>query len=581
MNLSKLFPDEDRRAPWQWADGIVPLKSSPLGKFFRPEMTPWLKEPLEVFADNRVREETVQCCVQGGKSTFLQVAAAWAMVHQPANMMFTCQTDEDAKDFARERFNPMIEGIDVLRAKVPEDKTKRSVCSLSLPEMFCVIQGANLSNLQSKSIRWLFNDEVFLWKDGLLDHARKRTTQFWNRRIVNASTAGDDGCDMDRAHLAGDCREYHFSCPICGKLFWPRWDCVKWPRQTGDWDFKLLRDETTLECPECKHRFEHTERNARLLIGGARYVAQNKSPTPGHVSFRWNATVLAPSTVSWGDLAVEWVKSEIEFEKGNEIPRKEFITKRLAESYNANRFVNFVTLPTVDKETEWEGEQFRVMTVDVQEMEFWALVQAWNADGESIVLWAGKLFSWEEVAAKQKEFEVRNRCVFVDCGNDMRRVWEQCAKHGEAEGRQWVCWNAMRGDSRKMFKNKYADKFRLQPFSWPPTPGDPMTGTKSQGKTQVCPVITWSNPTIKDIAKRRRDGKANGKNMVAQGVGDEFSKHMFSEQRVVEWNKRTGESVTLWKRIGKRPNHLWDCFCMAIVAACMMGVIGEGADANS
>jgi len=196
------------------------LKGSPHGDRFNANLTPWLKEPLEVFADNAVREITLQCCVQGGKSTLMTVAAAWAMSLDPGSMMINCQTDDDAKDYAKERFRPSIESVPEISARLPDDRVRNAMCSISLPDMFVIVQGANLSNLQSKSIRWLLNDEVAFWdggKPGLLDHARKRTTQFWNRRILNASTAGLVGGDMDLAFDAGDRREWQFMCPSCSE----------------------------------------------------------------------------------------------------------------------------------------------------------------------------------------------------------------------------------------------------------------------------------------------------------------------------------------------------------------------------
>ena len=44
---------------------------------------------------------------------------------------------------------------------------------------------------------------------------------------------------------------------------------------------------------------------------------------------------------------------------------------------------------------------------------------------------------------------------------------------------------------------------------------------------------------------------------------------MESEHRVKDGGK------WMWKQIGNRPNHLWDCEAMQIVAAVMLKIIGR------
>lgn len=562
-----------------WGDDTLALKNSPFGKRFRSEHTPWIREPLALLQEDGIKEETCMGAVQCAKTMLLIVAASWAMRYHESPMMINCQSDDDARDFAKEKFNPTIESVPEIKERLPHDQSKRSTCFISLPDMFCIVQGANLNNLQSKSIRWQFNDEVFLWSNGLLDHARKRTTQYWNRKILNVSTAGDVGSELDRSFLAGDQREYHFYCGKCSQIFWPRWPVIKWEKQ-DDWDFNLLKKSTYLECPNCLQRYEHTDDNRLALLSQARYVAMNAAKaSPGHVSHRWNATVLQPEVLSWGDLAVEWVKAEIEFNKGNDAPRKEFITKRLAESYDPNYFMVETKLPRIELQSSWPEETFRFLTVDVQEIEFWAVVRAWANDGSSHLLWAGRLFTYDEIEAKANEFQVSRGCVFIDSSWDTRKVYLECAKRNEMltlNGRQdWFGWKALNGEAeaRKSFVYKPAKgKPVLLPYSYPAKYVDPMAGRQAHER-RYAKLYFWSNIAIKDILKRLRDGK--GAPWVAyEGVPKDWNDQMFSERRIAIWDKWNKESYK-WERIGKRANHLWDCECMQVVAACIAGVIGD------
>lgn len=592
------FQIPDRRPPWQWAAEKLRLKNSPFGSRFLPDLTPWLKEPSEEAVSNKWEELTAMCCVQGAKTVLIQIIAAHAIRFAPAPMMINCQTNDDARDFARERFNPMIESDPDIAAKLPADRSKKSQCTISMTDMFVMIQGANLTNLQSKSIRWLFNDEVFLWKNGLLDHARKRTTQYWNRKRINCSTAGDKGGDLDLAFEAGDKREWHLQCPECGRLNLPKWERIKWPKdgvvQVTDgsggfkeqpvkleagWNYAAVKAATVFECADCGARHKHTETVHRQMNAGAKYIPTNPNPTPGWISFRWNALCLSPSVCSWGDLAVEWLKAEAEFEKGNEAPRKEFITKRLAESYDTSDYFKCDILPTEKLDLSWPDEAYRFMTVDVQEKEFWVIIRAWSKTGESRLLWAGRLHTWHDLDAKQAEFKVLPQCVFVDCGNDTNKVIRECAlrnKLVKVGGRyDWVGWKALDGHNRETksftYKPKNA-KPMLLPYSWPPKYHNGTSGAGGSGGS-FCKVHLWSNRTIKDITVRLRDGK--GARWVAyDGVCREWQEHMFSERRIIDYDAN-GFEVVKWVQIGRRENHLWDGENMNTVAACMASVIGD------
>ena len=61
---------------------------------------------------------------------------------------------------------------------------------------------------------------------------------------------------------------------------------------------------------------------------------------------------------------------------------------------------------------------------------------------------------------------------------------------------------------------------------------------------------------------------------MAAGVSADFSKQLYSEQFVQRWDT-LGHSKWVWERIGKWPNHLWDCYGMGVLPACMAGIIGE------
>ena len=576
--LQELFPKFNwkdslriisRVSVWKWCDDFLHLKGSPIGSRFKSELTPWLREPLVEFGDNKNREITCQCCVQGGKSTVLHGAAVWATVNDCSSMFITCQTDADAMDFAKERLNPSFNKLGVEQIDLPKDRTKRATCYISLPNGFILIQGANENNLQSKSVRWILNDEVYRWKKGLLDEVRKRGTRFWNRRILNCSTAGNVGDDIDRAFESGDKRVWHLQCPSCKKLSRPMFARLKWDKEAclvgGEWDYNLLKKNVCYECEHCHGRFLQTPEIHSLMNAGGVYLPTNSNPDPQTISFQWNSICLSPSEISWGELAVEWIKAEAEWKVGNEYPRREFITKRLAESWSNEVLTTEVELPKLNSD-QWTKEKYRFLTVDVQEDHYWALVQGWSDDGEDFIHFADRIVTIQDVRALQHQWSVPDTCVLIDSAFDSRRIYAACVDFG---------WTAMRGEDVSTMKvavkgGGYKNSF----YSWPPAKGDPNLGKTSHGRNAVCSLIRWAKRGVLDIAGNRREGRhASAQCTVSPNVGEHFQKHMFAEQPRIERDKR-GREFRRWHKIGKRPNHLWDCYCMGIVGACMVGVIG-------
>jgi hypothetical protein len=93
---------------------------------------------------------------------------------------------------------------------------------------------------------------------------------------------------------------------------------------------------------------------------------------------------------------------------------------------------------------------------------------------------------------------------------------------------------------------------------------------------KFCPVVTWSNPTIKGIAKRRRESIATGdRSFIAKGEwNEEFSTQLHSETEKLVRDK-DGHKTLRWVVNGRAENHGWDCFCMGLVAAGLAGCLGD------
>ncbi len=88
---------------------------------------------------------------------------------------------------------------------------------------------------------------------------------------------------------------------------------------------------------------------------------------------------------------------------------------------------------------------------------------------------------------------------------------------------------------------------------------------------RYCTVIYWSNLSIKDMLARLRRNQDPGRGVtweVPDDIDDEYLAQMESEHRVKERNQ------WMWKQIGKRPNHYFDCEAMQTAAATILRLIG-------
>lgn len=563
------YAPEDVSPVWAWGRDQLKLRESPYGKRFAIDETPWLRAPLEDFADNHVREITLTCCAQGGKTTAMQVAACWALAQQPGPMMVTLQTDEAAKRFARQRLMPMIESCASLAGQLPEDRHERTTREILFPSATLMVGAANESFLRAHSIRWLFCDEVSDWRPGLLEQARARTTRFWNRRHWISSTPLDVGSDLERAFLAGDQREWHLACPSCAGMIpcdfgLVRWETSEATKPGGTWKFDAVRETVRLHCPHCKTAHAHTAENFRTMNAGGRYVAANPS-APSHLrSYRFNSMCLPPSVMSWSDLVEQFLRAKQEASRGYLIPLKEFVTLRLAQFWKELDSMEVAPIAPdgYNPNEPWNGEKMRVLTVDCQHRleDFWAVVRAWGDDGASRLLTFARLSSFAEIEELREKWGVKPHLTFLDVGYERGRVLAACSAHG---------WAGLRGEDTADFLHTVGARVR-RPYS-------PRGHEAAGGK--MASVFRWSNPTIKDITHLLKTKK--GATWEVCDLGDlaaEYARQLDGERKREE-KDRFERPILRWKKF--RDNHAWDCECMSTVAACMAGLFKSPATART
>ena len=582
--LKDAWTPADRREPWRWCeDHIRSIPYSPLPGPFRSENSPWIREVMEAIVDPKIRLVSIIAAVQSSKTTSPELTLCYIIANLPGPCLWLDQTDEDAKDESESRLQKLFESCEPVKKLFPKNKNKQRNCTIHFSNgMTLWLLGAyNKTNLQRRSIRWLFGDETWRWPVGHMAEAEARTTAFgWLGKCVFMSQGGEENDDTHRKFETTDMREWHYKCPKCGKYIPYKWENVEWDDdckdENGEYDFSKINHSTALKCPECGEYFEDSDRMRRILNKDGKFIALNPNASKENVGFHWNAL----ASMSWGKLAELYLRAKIAARKGDSSLLQQFYQKRLAlawrefaedyrleiasGSYNSgdvwdeeagfNKLGEIIVPPFAENEVI---APLRIMSVDVQMNCFYLVVRAWSINGSSRLLWHEKVLTWEDIEEIQKRFKILDNLVFVDAGYNSFEVYKHCGE------RNWI---ALMGDNRANFFHRLPNGKTVLRFYSP-------VKHIFISRYVKCRMHFWSNLNVKDTLARirRNQNPADGATWeVPTDISEDYLKQMESEHRIKKGNS------WIWEQIGNRPNHYLDCEAMNCAGALMLKIVGNG-----
>lgn len=581
--LKDAWTPADRREPWRWCeDHIKSIPYSPLPGPFRSENSPWIREVMEAIVDPKIRLVSIIAAVQSSKTTSPELTLCYIIANLPGPCLWLDQTDEDAKDESESRLQKLFESCEPVKKLFPKNKNKQRNYTIHFSNgMTLWLLGAyNKTNLQRRSIRWLFGDETWRWPVGHMAEAEARTTAFgWLGKCVFMSQGGEENDDTHRKFETTDMREWHYKCPKCGKYIPYKWENIEWDDdckdENGEYDFSKINHSTALKCPECGEYFEDTDRMRRILNKDGKFIPLNPNASKENVGFHWNAL----ASMSWGKLAELYLRAKIAARKGDSSLLQQFYQKRLAlawrefaedyrleiasGSYNSgdvwdeeagfNKLGEIIAPPFAENEVI---APLRIMSVDVQMNCFYLVVRAWSISGSSRLLWHEKVLTWEDIEEIQKRFRILDNLVFVDAGYNSFEVYKHCGE------RNWI---ALMGDNRANFFHRLPNGKTVLRFYSP-------VKYIFISRYVKCRMHFWSNLNVKDTLARirRNQNPADGATWeVPTDISEDYLKQMESEHRIKKGNS------WIWEQIGNRPNHYLDCEAMNCAGALMLKIIGN------
>ena len=230
--------------PAEWADKygmLSPEGSAEPGKWFTSNAE-YQREPLGMLGA-RLFQTVVLCwSSQVGKTQVGLWGVGYYSEHDPCPILCVQPSEDMAKVLAKDRIEPMIRDIPVLRA----------IFGRNQDTLHKVMPGGHLTmgwassaaQLAMRPIRFAWTDEEGRYGPNIegdaVDQVRKRMATFKGNRkhLRTSSPALRRTCRITKAFEQSDRRYYHVACPQCGHLQTLRWEQVKWVRasqETGNY----------------------------------------------------------------------------------------------------------------------------------------------------------------------------------------------------------------------------------------------------------------------------------------------------------------------------------------------------------
>ncbi|MCK5748505.1 MAG: phage terminase large subunit family protein [Oricola sp.] len=423
----------------QWADRyrrLSPEASSEPGKWVT-DRAPYQRGMMDAVNEPGVAEVVFMTSSQIGKTEILNNIIGYFTHQDPSPILMIQPTLDMAETWSKDRLAPMIRDTDALTSLFKDPKSRDSDNTL-LHKKFAgghiTMAGANSpASLASRPIRIVLLDEEDRYPvsagtegdPGSLAH--KRTTTFWNRLLVSASTPTVEGESKIEARFQqSDQRHFYVPCPECGTFQVLGWAQIK---------FEKRQPETTYyECEHCKAKLQESDKIWMLAHGEWRAEAELHGIAGFHISELYSP---------W----VRWSEMVAGFLKAKRLPEtlKVWVNTSLGETWK-DKTEGVDPSGLLKRKENWgrvapEGVVAITAGVDVQDDRLEAEVIGWGVSQESWSLQYHVLHGdpaqskvWDDLdTVLQQTIQSSDgrtlsiACACVDSGgHQTQRVYEYC-----------------------------------------------------------------------------------------------------------------------------------------------------------
>lgn len=431
----------------QWADEkrILSPESSAEPGPWNTSRAPYQRGMMDAINDPAVEQIVIMSSAQVGKTEIINNMIGYFVDQDPSPIMMIMPTLEMGEAWSKDRLSPMIRDSPCLRDKVRDVKSRNSANTIlhkTFPGGHITIAGANSpASLASRPIRIVCCDEVDKYnlsagtEGDPISLVFKRTTTFWNRKMIITSTPGIKGVSrIEKAYLESDQRNFLVPCPHCEGMQQLLWRQLQWPPGRPEACFYT--------CIFCKRPIDELSKQ-RMLERGV-WVPEGES---GKVA-GFHIMELYSPWVKWSEMAANFILAKKTVET-----LKAFVNSSLGETWEQEgESVDDGTLYGRREEYAAEvPEGVAVLTagVDVQDDRIEVEVVGWGENEESWSIeyvtipgnpaqpnvWRNLEVALSKVYTHELGVALRIVCALVDSGGHFtKEVYSFCA----ARSGRWV-----------------------------------------------------------------------------------------------------------------------------------------------
>lgn len=615
-NEKKALRPPERISVSDWCNRniiLLPESSREPGPY-RWQRTPYARDLLNLYKNSSVRHLVLKTGTQIGKSTVLFGILAYIIDQEPFSTLLCYATEDQGREVARTRIQPMIEACPALRSKIPTDTKRYQLTEMTFPGMVLHVVGSNSPTpLAQKPVRNLLRDEVNKWPRHIpgagdpLELSAERFKAFFDiRKTIDVSSPTDEGGNITK--LEGACQmilEYFCPCPKCGALQALRWEQIRFER-----DEKLEKNEQIArakktahyECLYCKAVIGDEQKDWILdpVNGAGWYPVDSEKPQPsadpiGDIfrdfeqkgfqleSIAARLSSLYSPWIRWGDIVEKFLESYLsDFRKFDKL--RSFKNDWLGLEWQdtlAERTEVEILSHRCDYPALLVPEAADALTagIDCQQEGFYFIVRAWARDSTSWLVRYGYLLHWEDVykLLYDDSYEMEN-----ESGRRMR-IWRAAIDTGgtgegdrsmTAQAYEWLARYGARGSTFgvKGSAREMVSKLQIQRINTYP-------GNRKIVLPGELELVTLDTGFFKDAFHARLSIKAGdpGAVYLHSECGEDYAKQITAEEK-----RRDKFGRPRWTQI-RQDNHYLDCeiYASCLVDQALYGGLGVGIPAKA
>jgi len=535
----------------------------------RLDRTPYLSARgglFEAFEDPHI--ETIFLCfgAQTAKTTGMLVCLLYGIDQDPGSTLWAMPSESLCRSFSKTRVQTIIEDSPRLKALKPNNPDMFQTLEMHFRQMTLTLSGGNSpAGLSSRPVRRFLADEIDKFpietkrEGSLLKLGIRRTTHFWDRKIILSSTPTLADGQVWQGLLSGDWRQYWVPCPRCGEMQRLTFHNIRKPE--GLKDPNEIRISSWYECAFCAGRIEEDEKLEMIRAGEWKPRPDPEPeydwtpPPPGGRVVSMHLPSWYAMWVRFGDVLARFIQAQPYPEILREVVNSDFAEpwEERGEHYKEAQVLEHRSSYVVGMFPSNAPVAAVVQTVDVQADSLYYTVRGWGAPGEESWLTRyGIIPDFPALASMLRDeySGYRLNMILIDARYRTGEVYEFCRQHGG-------CIPIMGVENQ------------FQPLRWSVIDRMPGTGAPIVGGLRLLTIRSsqFREWLFHRLAIRRGDP---GYWHLPEEAGEDYARQITAEI-LVERRDATGRRTQKWKQI--RPdNHYLDCEVYQLAGASALGI---------